>query len=518
MAVIEGKEIPGSLVRSIISSSLIRVGMYHGPSHKFLPPKFRPDYESLAKEASEFGYSRKESDRIILEVLSSVGLDAGSQSVTMLDLVGEGELPLFAHVRFCEENNSATEMIYLGRQRFYILTTSRSTLMPGNIVKAREYPLNLNAVWNFDLYDGFDSNKPSVPEGYKKYQAWFQTTPVTTITVCTSPELLGIIDENESFGGVLEKNPADAGIAFASMLNSVSDVVKDLPENLPYNEQFPQYMELLGEAKSLGISTYVLDVIIENVERRLKKDYATTEKDWHVYMTKEQIEAEKREQKKRDKKRYEELVKDLEGELKNIRMRRVFLFFYASGSITDEARAHLDSICPELDQLAEKGYGTKGAAKARIAEALENTKPPKGRNAVTASIMVAVLLAASFVAYSWVTANQSIQQFNRALDAVSQMMEEGKFNDAKDFVHNSYDEFSPGYLRFLVKRKVRFAEGEIEAKIDLFINERIEQIQVMIRANRNRIDDYTWGLIVEAMAYRPEDPRLLELRQKYVAQ
>ena len=514
----EGNEIPSSLVRTIISKSLSKIGIYHGVTHKFHAPKFRPAFEQLMTEAEVFGYTKDETDGIVKTVLMNIDAEAVAQLKPTLDLVGETEIPLLTHIRFCEENNSSTEMIYLGGQRFYVLATNRSTLMPGNLVKAREYPLNLGNEWHFDIYENFDSKKPSVPEGYKKYQAWFQTTPIISIEVCSSPEILNIIDDSDTWGGSRSKLEADADVALASMIQSIEDLVKDLPSVLPTNEQFPQYLELLKEAKSTGISTYILHTLIETLERRTKQEYVSTEKDWHVYMTKEQIEEERKSQERKDRVRYKQLIDTLDDELKKIKVRRVFLFFLAPGIITEEGKKHLASISTELDSLAEKGLGTKGYAEARIAEAKDNSKPPKLYNLKVSLILIAILFVSGFVTYSWLTTKKSMAVFNQQLETVNEMVENEAFNDAKDFLMASQNAFKPTYLRFLVTRKTNAAQEYIEQQIDNFVENRIGQIQTLIRANRNRIDDYTWSLIVEAMEYRPNHEGLNELRQKYITQ
>ena len=172
-----------------------------------------------------------------------------------------------------------------------------------------------------------------------------------------------------------------------------------------------------------------------------------------------------------------------------------------------------------MDRLAEEWQlGAVGYAASSIVNALENSQPPKGHNLKMAGIIVSVLLVTIFVAYSWLTTKKSMALFDQQLERVEQMVENDEFNEAKIFLDSSHDAFQPGYLRFLISGKTHRANETIETGIDLFVEKRIEQIQTMVRANRNRIDDYTWGLIVEAMEFRPEHPVLNEFREKYIAQ
>ena len=297
------KEIPGSLVKTIISTSLSQIGLYHGVTHRFHAPRFQPNFEALREEGRVFGYTEEDTDAIVRSVLTSVETDANVQLKTSLNLVGDGELPLLSHVRFHEENNGSTEMIYLGTQRFYILATDRSTLMPGDIVKAREFPLNEGSVWNFDIYKDFKAMKPSVPEGYEKYQAWFQTTPVKSIEVCSSPEVLTLIDQNADWGGgELAKLVWEADEVLAYSIQQIRQIVDTLPDRLPDRDQFPGYSDLLKEAKSMGVSTYLLQTLIEKIERRTKQDYVYTENDWHTYIPDDVKEELRKEAEKKAKK------------------------------------------------------------------------------------------------------------------------------------------------------------------------------------------------------------------------
>lgn len=515
----EGKEVPASLVRTIISTSLSKIGIYHGMSHKFHAPKFQPDFEKLYAEASVFGYNVEATDEIVRQVLGKVGTEAELRLLPTLNLAGSNELPLLTHIKFAEGNNSETEMIYIGDQRFYVLSTNRSTLMSGNIVKAREYPLNVGEVWNFDIYADFDSKKPTVPQEFKKYLTWFVTSPVVNITVYSSPQLLSIIDEKDNYGGELAKiTSEDIDVSLSSVIKRIIEVVDDLPESLPTGLQFPNYMELLKEAKKAGICSYILNTLIENIERRVKKEQITTENDWHVYMTPEQIKKEREEEERRCVERYNNLIDSLRDECANIRMRRVYLVFYASGRLTEASEKHLESICTELDELADKGFGVKGAARSRVAEALENSKADTKHNWITGGVILGVTVLALFIAYSWVTASNSMDKFNAGLLTVKQKLDDDKFNEAKTVLEETYGQFKPGYLQFIVKDRTNSARTEIENSIDEFVANRIELIQLMIKANRNRIDDFTWNYITEAMQLRPENEALLELREQYISQ
>lgn len=516
------KEIPAPLTKKIVSLSLSKVGLYNGDYHKFIPKGFSPDmstYAAIEPELVSFGFNKEDVGEIVRLVLGDVGTEASTELVSSLDLAGDNELPVLTHVEFHEANNGVTEILYLGEQRFYVMSTNRSTLMLGNIIKAREIPLNINKVWNFDIYENFDAKKPSVPEGYKKYQAWFQTTEVVDIIVYSSPMFFSIIDENETFGGKLKKTPAKVSGGLSRLIEEIKKVVSYLKDvKLPYNEQFPEYVSLLTTAKGCGISTYTLNTLVEHIERRETKEYASTESDWHVYMTKEQIEEKEEQEAKKNKARYTALMKAVDKELTKIHRRKVALFFDADGVITEESKKHLDNIRTELDALADKGFGTKGDADSKIKTALDNSKKRPRHNFKVVMYMLGVLAVLIFVGYSWKTASDSLEKFDAATETIQSRIEAEDFNQAKTITQDSKDAFKPGYLKFIVARKTHLREYYIEESIDNFVDERVNQIETLIKANRGRIDSFTWDLVVGAMEYRPDDARLNEFRDKYVKQ
>lgn len=516
------QEIPAPLARKIIGLSLTKVGFYDGYYHRFIAKGFSPGmstYRELEPEALSFGFQKEDVKEIVRIVLSDVSTETVSQFVSSLDLAGDNELPVLSHVEFREVNNGVTEMLYLGEQKFYVLSTSRSTLMPGNIIKAREIPLNINKVWNFDIYEDFSAKKPSVPEGYKKFQAWFQTTEVNDIIVYSSPEFYKIIDEEEDFGGKLKTLPPKVTPNLSLLINTIKKVVAGLGDNaLPSDSQFPEYIDLLTLSKEKGICTYALNTLIESVEKRDTKEYSSTENDWHVYMTKEQIEAERKAEARRDKARYDALMKAVRKELEQIHRRRVAIFFDADGVITDEGKMHLENLCAELDTLAEKGFGTKGDAESQIKTALNNSKKRPRHNLAVVLWMFGIIAAMAFAGYSWKTAYSSMAQFNADSAVIQEMIDNEIFNEAKEFVEKSKDAFQPSYLRFITSRKTYERKIAIESAINSFVDARVEQIQTMMKANKGWIDEYTWKLIKGALEYRPEDERLNELRDIYVKQ
>lgn len=523
---IDGVAIPAPLVKRIVSASLVKVGVYDGAHHKFLAKGFQPDlstYTRITKEAENFGFHEELVKEIVKTVLTDVGTEAVSRLLPSIDITGDQELPVLSHIEFREDNNGITNLIYLGEQKFYVLSTNRSTLMPGNIIKAKTIPLNQGDIWYFDIYEDFESEEPKVPEEYIKYDTCFQTTEVAQITQFSSCEFFKIVDEEAYFGGELQPAPANAFGPLSVLIDWVKHNVDLIQGELPSDKPFPDYITLLTKAKSLGICSYILNILIEKIETRDKIAYSLAELDWHVHKTEAQLKAEKAAIDRHNKERYNDLIDTLNKELQKIHRRRVALFFDAPGIITDESKAHLKPVSEELDKLAEptngaKSYGTKGYADSAIRTALDNSKPRPRHNLKVVITLLCIVALVLFVGYSWLTAKKSLTEFNEKTELMYKMLEDERFIESKEFIQTAKEGFAPSYLRFILGSRVRSCDDAIESAIDNFIDSRIEQIQTMIKANRGRIDDYTWDLITEAMELRPENSVLMELREQYIAQ
>ena len=132
--------------------------------------------------------------------------------------------------------------------------------------------------------------------------------------------------------------------------------------------------------------------------------------------------------------------------------------------------------------------------------------------------LIGFVVAAAFIANAWIQTSGSLKIFNADDAKLTAMLEEERFNEAKELVKESAEAFRPSYLRFIISRKTHQREAFIESSIDSFVDERVEQITSFINAKRGRIDSFTWDLIVETMEYRPDDPRLNKFREQYINQ
>ena len=526
-----GIKLPENLVSTIYRLTIEKVGIYNGAAHSFQIPTLDTTEQREAQIREVYDrYSDLDPfafNSILNYVIDNV--DASPRQTSPLSLVVEGEdaVDLLEHFAVIEENGARTDLIYVGQNRFYVLSTSKSTILPGDILEARKLPINLGEDTSMNIYRNDSGTIRFIPSGCVDYDPAVKFSPLSIIYKFTSPEIYRIIDREKTFGGELKTTLKESTLQ--SRFMRLKDRILQKFENvditlakldtteLPSNEKYPEYDELLKLAMESGIPTYVLNVLIESIERRPVNEYCFVEEDWDLNLTPEQVK-EREENKKREK---QALVKRLEGDLakvlKEVTTRRVWLFFKASGKITNPE--YLSQINRKLDALADEGFGhQKGWAKQEIDRAIASSKPAPLYNLKVGGILVAVLLVAAFTAYTWVLTKKSVEAFDAALNDVAVLAQDDMFFEARACLDSARMVFQPPYMTFVVSGKYDDAQMGIERMIDRYVDNTISQIEAMRKASYGRIDRYCWSLIQEAMKFREDDERLNELRDIYIRQ
>ena len=520
-----GRELPKALCTLIRRLSIIKVGNYNGNTHCFQTPILDPNENAISEMRKEYlshpELSPDDFGAVLGEVLKNTSVTPTVQEPAALDMKGDNQLEPLSHVVLKEEYGD-TVLLYLGDARFYVLSTNRSTILPGDIIESRPSPLKVHDRLNFNVYR---NGKRFKPEGQKDFDSAFNPkNEIVSLLLYSAPDLYSIIDKDSRFGGMLHKLGSDVE---AGVLKIVSLIKKHLSEwetahpgqkELPEIGYYPDYDVLLAEAMKLGIPTYVLNLIIETCEKREETVYTYVESDWEQNLTPEQVVEIERKRVAKGNKELKDLRAALNAELQNVTRRRVALFFDAPGRITPESQNYLDELAAKLDKLAIEGFGTKGYAQKKIAEAKANSKPRPGHNLKAGAILAAVVAAAIFVAYSIMTAKKSNEVFETAITEMEELVEDGQFKEGEAHMAEAFSAYKPAYLQFTKKRSLRACNSYINRAIDEFVDERVEQISSFIQANYGRIDDFTWDLIKECMEFRPDDERLLEFRERYIAQ
>lgn len=517
---LHGIEIQEALERKVIRVSLKSVDNYDGDNHRFvkgLSPN-SSDYDEIGREATQYGFSTKDSSDIVRCVLDSVGTDPTIRSLDSIVIDGENSLERFAHIRISESNNGVTDLLFLkARKSFYVIGSNRSTLLVGNVLEPRTKPLNCHEVWEFDIYSDVNTRKPFVPEEFNKYEAWFKTKEVKEIEILSSPKYFSVIDEDSTFGGRFQVSQKDDEKSFGELVKHITQKVDALDGT--NNGHFPEYDELLSEAKSLGIHTYTLNSLIESIEKREKKEYVFTEGDWHVHKTQDQIREEKEEKDRKNKEEYERLKSEVEKEASKIHRKKVALFFEANGVISKESKKYVDNLAKQMDELAkEEGYGTPGYAESRIKEAEDSSKKRPGHNLKVSVVLLLIVALLSFTGYSWWVASASMEKYDGDASKIQKLIDEESFSEAREAIDSSQEAFRPTYLSFLVSQSTQRRSEQLETAIDNFVKNRLTQIETLVSANNGVIDPFTWSLIKQALELRPNDKRLNELRMRYIRQ
>lgn len=523
--------LPENLVSTIYRLTIEKVGIYNGAVHSFRIPTFdtTEQRETIIREV----YSRYsnldpfEFYNILNYVIDNVDTSPRLTSPQSIVLEGNNAISPLDYLVFIEENSARTDLIYLGMNRFYVLATSRSTVMPSDVLETRKLPINLREEFSMNIYREKSGTVRFRPQGCEEYDPAVIFSPLTSIYKYSSPEVYTIVDDEEVFGGSINRTLRESTLQkrFFTLKKSIEESMakweKTLSESgavtLPDNAKYPEYDEILKVAMSNGIGMYVLNTLIEFIEKKSSNEYCYIEEDWDLNLTPEQIEEIERRERQAKIDAVTNLESELNKVLKEVKTRRVWIFFKAPGRLHNVA--YLEEVKTKLDNLSDEGYGhTKGWAKQEIDRAIASSKPAPLYNLKVAVVMVVMLILAVFTAYTWVTTKNSLETFEQNIVNVMTLANDDKYHEARTELSNARSSFFPGYMSFVIYGRTKKTESEIEELIDRYVDDTVEQIGIMRSANWGRIDEYCWDLIKTAMEFRPDDSRLIDMRNDYINQ
>ena len=204
------------------------------------------------------------------------------------------------------------------------------------------------------------------------------------------------------------------------------------------------------------------------------------------------------------------------AELKKIRTRRVGLFFKAPGRV--ENIEFVTGIIDEMEALAEEGVGVKGQAQARLDEAIDNSRPAPRENLFTALKLAATLIVIVVVAVLWVRTADGIEKYNIDAAVGTQLLSEGKYDEAREAYGAAYNAYSPRITVLFVASKHKRFIRSLESRIDTDVAEGIEQIKAFRAANRGRFDKTSEALLFRLLQLRPENEELMSLKEEWLQQ
>lgn len=515
----KGINLPEPFVKKARRGCIRTIGQYNGETHKFIPPVLDPTrnaVDAIWESYKEYNLFPDEDE--FDGVLKQIRLSADTAPEVVSGSISDSSSEIFDIVRIIEEDHSESTLLYVGAKKFVVLESSKSSIIFNDVLICNTMPITEEEREEFTVKRGGKSFSPS--EFGTNYKFPFQTKRIVRLETLRSPEIYKIIDECDRFGNCeLLPMTQPAEEVFATLIKDISEArSKNDDTYLPVSGTYPDYEILLEKAKKSGVRTFVLNTLIELIEKGVEKHYAFVEDDWKK--SQKWFDEQARKRKAKLENDYKIAESDLMGTLKkSLKQRRILLFFKAETKVPAKVDEFIHQSIAKLDDLADQGIGhEKGWAASQYELAKQKTKPKPGENVRTGLTLGIIVALSIYVGITWFGVKGSLDTFEAETKVVPEMVQNQQFNEAKELVATSAAAFKPSYLRFIISRKTHQREAYIESSIDAFVDERVDQITSFINANWGRIDSFTWDLIVEAMEYRPDDPRLNEFREQYINQ
>lgn len=491
------------------------VGIYNGESHKFLSPVMDPTRNSIEIIRQAFTeYNLFQSDSDFDDILKQIRLSGDNSPEVVCGSAGEDVLTLFDIVKLYEEDGSVTTLLYLGNKEFFMLESSKSSILFKDILVCNTMPVREDDSEEFQVIrDG----KPFSPQEFGDYKFPYCTKTITRCEILRTSSIQRVIDECDRFGGCElqppTENPKDAVLL---LIQDIKDVLEKTGNaNLPKNQEFPEYQWLLGVAKSSGIRSFVLNAVIEIVEQRKEPHYAFVESDWKK--SEEWLREEERKRYEKELSDYNRVLADFKKAIGALKQRRVLLFFKAETKVTAETEQYIKGLISKLEDKAMSGFGQSGYAASEYSLAKERTKPLKGENLKTGATLFSVVVLSLFVAISWVRTNGSKELFDKEIDAVSYQVKQDKdYVRAMNACDSLYHAFRPSYTRFAVSSSYRAVRSEIEQTRESEKAELIEAIASMREASGGRFNKYAETALFRLLEIAPDDIEALNLKQEWM--
>lgn len=514
----QGITLPEPFVKKAKRECIRSIGQYNGETHKFFPPAMDPTRNAVETIRESYNQYKLFPDGDEFDaVLRQIRLSADTAPEVISGSISDSELEIFDIIRIIEEDQSTSTLLYVGSKKFVVLESSKASIVFNDVLICNTMPITEGEREEFSV---IRNGKPFSPEEFGNFLFPFYTKRIVRLETLRSPEIYKVIDEDERFGRcVLQPMTQPAEDVLNMLINDITDSRSRWSAPvLPVSGMYPEYDWLLEVAKRSGGRTFVLNTLIERIESGVETRCAFVEEDWK----KSQKWLDEQERIKKEKLTQEcaDAEKDLNDILrKSLRQRRVLLFFKAETKVPEEVDGHIHQLISKLDELAGQGFGhEKGWAASQYALAKQKTKPKPGENARTGAVLGGIVALAAFVGFTWLSAKNSMDRFDTTTSVVPEMIQNEQFKEAKDLVTDAKAAFRPGYISFIVNTKTKRLNSMIEVAITDYVTQTVEQVDIMKTANRGKIDDYCWELIKKAMEYRPEDSRLVELRNEYIAQ
>ena len=520
--IFEGKEVAEALCNLTRNLSIRRIDKYDGEAHKFLLPELRPNNSQLDAIRAKFNELQQFQDYEFSQVVSAIIQQTSVEPLNVSHdiirtAVGDKKVTIkeLQHIVFDEGEARVTDTIYMGGNRFFVLSTSRSTIMPGDIIEPISVPLNIGKE---ELFKITRANKEFQPKEFEGYTTPFRMPSLKNMIEKKSPDIYDIIDNDERFGGSKLSVPKTKS-AEERLLLLIDVVKKHIKSNkkavIPEKDiQFPDYEVLLTQAKSLGIGSYLLNLLIETFDRGAVAKYTFIENDWKIPA--ELIEDREKKRKAELQRRYNAIKKEFESELKQVKTRRVGLIFKAAGKIGNIG--HIAELEKELETLANEGFGTHKWAEARRNDAIAQSKPGRWEHLSTAIKLVVTLVIIATVAIAWLQSKQGMEMFNLKIAQADTKVAAKEYNEARELYDKAYEGYTPRITMLLVSGTYKDRITTLQETINQEIEQGIEDLNTLLSADGGRFTTYTQELLSHLLQLDPENQELLALRDICVNQ
>ena len=539
--------IPEAFVKFIIEHSISDLGVYKGADHTFadpyLNPRFGTDWDAIYTIGqTDYHFDRDLCNQMVAQVCKERNSVVPKRTrVDFVSNAGDSGLKPLQLIEIEEENGSETALVYVGGQRFFVLSTNRSTLAGGDILESVSMPIGRGEVELFNLYRNGKPYKPK--EAEVADVCYFKTGVLRSITLVDSSALLKIVDNEPSLGGTLrtvtDKKAEEYLSGFIQFVKSMVEPLGALPDR----EEFPEYRTILEVAMDSGVSTFLCNEIISAVERRNPYVDAFNEEDWDLRIS--------------DRKKaeinykvvglaypaYSEAQKALEKICRDVRARRFLLFFKKSGSFNEADRERAEELARQMEENAGKIQAAQkelreilarnnrmdkkyevaldlhvepAYGKSMIQDALEKSKVPPTYNLKQGAKVFSALAAIILVLVLVRMTSSSVDRFNKEADNLAPLLEKAEFSQAAQQLRQARDDFRPGFMRFLINGRLHSANDQIQAAIDEEVNNGIDQLETLLRATHGRFTQEMLEHLSKMLQWRPNDTRLLTLKERYM--
>lgn len=511
-------EIPDSLARSIRAICIDRIGRYEPGTHTFIGVHFKPTqgrYEEIQEKMKLHEIDVDEVKGITNLVLQNNRTDASFSPVESISILGDNHLAPLTHIRVTESHYT-TDLLYLGDGRFFVADTTRTTIVPDDILVSRG-ELNRGSHWKFDI---IRKGKKFVDDIFtrQRTEAWFVSGQINQIVIFQSPEICDIIDDDEKWGGRLS-------VSFFSELGlwRVVDRIKSVLENAPIDhfendDLFPEYEELLKLAKNNGIPSYAMNLIAQRIEKNEPHPYNFVKEDWEEHITEVEKERRRLREIEEKKKARINLEVSFAEAKKSIKVKKVlFGLFERDGAVAN--KEEMENIISALERTAQdadiQDVVKIHTPRMDYEDAKRHSQRNKKKNAINGIISGAIIFAVIFIAITWVLTKKGAEHFNEKVDSIPEMIQEAQYEEASTVLEEAYSNFSPSFMKVRVMLPHKRMRQEIEAAIDKDVQDGIEQIKTILKATRGRFDKNTEEMLFRLLQLRPENEELLELKEKW---